>query len=166
MPKGVSIHDEYEGGVSGLSAGREDEPPEREESDERHVVCHDHGAEVCNEDQRKADATHIAEGGDDLACQPFEEAPLLEGADDCQSTEEAREGVEVEVIGVGGIRGHEDASHRCREDCDDEYGVTFECRRDVMQGTIPRVSADHGAHTEDYLYAFREKKASIFDMLN
>ena len=143
------LHDEDEGGVLLFAAGGEHIEPEGEEGDERHIVCHDHGPEVSDEDERKSDAAHIAERGDDLARQPFEEPALFECADHGEGAEEAGEGVEVEVVGVGGVRGHEKASHRRGGKRHDEDDMTFQKpEKDVHPRRRGVMSADEYAHTE------------------
>ena len=69
---GDVLHDKDERGIFCLAARRQHQPSERQKCDQRHIVRHDHRAEVGDEHQRERHAAHIAERGDDPGRQPLE----------------------------------------------------------------------------------------------
>ena len=109
---GDVLHYKHESGILFLAAGREREPPERQKSYERHIVRHNHRAEIGHEDQRERDAAHIAERRDYLARQPLEKVSFFEGGHDGERAEQTRKRVEVEIIGISRVGMHENAGHR------------------------------------------------------
>ena len=157
---GDILHHEDEGGVLASAAGGQRVVAERQEGDERHVVRHDHRTEVSDEHQRERHPAHIAEGGNDLARHPFEKPALFEGADHREGAEQAGEGVEVEIIRVAGVRGHENAGHSRRDHRDDEHDMALREPDDRVHtlGERPVMSACQHSHTERIFSTFHGKK--------
>ena len=123
---GDVLHDKDECGIFCLAARRQHKPAQRQKCDQRHIVRHDHRAEVGDEHQRERDAAHIAERGDDPGRQPLEKAAAFERAYDRERAKEARQRVEVEIVGIAAVGRHEKAGDRRRDQCDDQHDAAFE----------------------------------------
>ena len=85
------LHNEDERRIFRLTAGREHEPAQGQKSHERHVVRHDHGAEIGDEDERESHTAHILERRDYLDRQPLEKPPPFQRGDHGERAEQARE---------------------------------------------------------------------------
>ena len=158
---GYVLHDEDESGVLSLPTGGQHIISEGQEGDERHIVCHDHGAEIRDENEGERDSAHIAERGDYLSRQPLEEPALFERADHGEGAEEAGQGVGVEVVDISRVRRHEEAGHHGGDRRYDEDHMALQQPEEDIHSRRRRVSAYQYAHTEGYLYTFFIKKASV-----
>ena len=145
---GDVLHDEYECGVLLFAARGQRKPAERQEGNERHVVGHDHGAEIRHENEREGDAAHVSERGDDPGRQPLEEVPLFECGNDGERTEKAGQRVKIEIIRISRIRRHETACHRRRNDGDDQNGVALQHTYERIETVMRAPALCNRTHTE------------------
>lgn len=122
---GDILHNESKREVLSFAARIEHEKTERQKSDERHVVRHDHRAEIGDGHERKHDAAHALETPDDLIGEPHEKFDILERPYHSQRTEEARERAQIEVIQISPVDGNENTGDPRRRERDPQHRAVF-----------------------------------------
>ena len=148
-------------------AGGEHKVSERQKGDKRHIVRHDHRAEVCNKDERKRNAAHIAERHNDLAGKPFKKMALLQGADNGERTKQTGQRIKIEITGIIRVGRNEKTSHRRRYDRNEQNDMASDllcdqARKNMltrMNGFLHERSFSEG-NLRYPLYTFCAKKAS------
>ena len=81
--------------------------PQRKKCDQRHIVCHNHTAEISDEYQRKYRIAQVAEFQHDFFRQPGEEADVFERRHDGKRAKERCKSGQIEISEVFSVERHE-----------------------------------------------------------
>lgn len=99
---------------------------ERQKGNERHVVGHDHGTEIGNENQREYDVTHVFELTHDNIRRPHEKTDVFERRHDGERAKKTGQRAQIEIRKVFPVRRHEKTRSDRGGKRDDENYVVFE----------------------------------------
>ena len=118
----------YEAERDGLlpPAVLQDVVAQRQEREQRHVVCDEHGAEEGDPHEREDAGAGVPEEAHDVLRKDVEEPDVLQRGDDGEGAEEAGEGLVVDISGIARVRRNEENRHDSQKGGDAHDGVLFE----------------------------------------
>ena len=102
---------------------RQHKVSQRQECQQRHVVCNQHGADEGDDNQRHGCGAEIGEAAYNAARQTGEEADAAQCHNDGEHTEQAGQRLEIEIGQVFRIRRNKDGGDAGGGKRDAEYGV-------------------------------------------
>ena len=153
---GDVLHDEHERRQLFVAARLQHEVPERQKSDERHIIRHDHRAEEGDEHERQRDVAHIFEAAHDDVRHPDEKADIFERRHDGERAKKTCQRAPVEIVRIRLVKGHEDAGDPRRDQRHQQHDVALDkARRHAQEGVMMNLTVDCGALRRARLPALR-----------
>ena len=120
---GNILHNEGKGHILALTGGSQHQGSQGQESQQRHIVGDQHRSNKGDIHQRQnADPGVFAEFYN-VSCQHIEIPHISKGANHCQHTEKAGQGLKIKVVYVFSIHRHEDRCENCRKKGDHHHSI-------------------------------------------